>query len=303
MDEQRATNEPWTVARLLAWTREFFTRRGLESPRLCAEILLANALGCARIELYTQHERVPDAEPLARFRENVRAAADGAPIAYLTGEKEFFGLAMSVSPAVLIPRPETEVLVERTIHLLRSQSARGPRRLLDVGTGSGCIAISLARHVADLVVCASDVSEGALTVARANAERHGVLDRIDFRAGDLFAPWCGEAAFDVIVSNPPYIGRREADTLPPNVRDHEPQAALFAGEDGLEVIRRLAQEAGAHLRPGGHLLMEVAYNQASTVRSLLEGDCWRGVVTYRDALQYERVVHAERAADAGTQVA
>ncbi len=284
---------PWTIARLIAWTRQYFERAGLDAPRLCAEILLAHALGCERIELYTRHETVPPADVLARYRELVRQAAQGRPIAYLTGTKEFFSLSFKVTEAVLIPRPETEVLVERVIHLAR-HSDQAIARICDVGTGSGCIAIALAHNLPELVICASDISPAALAVARENAERLAVGGRIEFREGDLLEPWRDQPPFDLIASNPPYISEAELPGLPANVRDHEPRAALLAGPDGLAVHRRLIAQAPDYLRPGGHLLLEVAFDQAPAVVRLLDESGWRDIVTYRDTLQHERVVHARR---------
>jgi release factor glutamine methyltransferase len=289
--------EAWTVARLLSWTREYFERSGLESPRLCAEILLAHAIQCKRLELYTRHELVPAAEQLGRFRESVKQAATGKPIAYLTGTKDFFSLSFEVTPDVLVPRPETEVLVERTIHLARARET--PLRLLDLGCGSGCIAIALARQLPAATICASDISDAALTVARRNAARHEVESRIEFRGGDLLAPWSDAPPFDAIVSNPPYIGLREAAELSPGVRDFEPHAALFAGPDGLDVHRRLAVDARDHMADAGHLLVEVAWNQAAQVRDLLAAAAWTNIQTYRDDLRHERVVHARTAAASG----
>ena len=300
MSDAQSTNGPWTVARLLAWTREYFERSSVESPRLCAEILLSHALNCERIELYTRHEAVPDSGALDRFRGLVKQAADGKPIAYLTGSKEFFSLAFEVSPDVLIPRPETELLVERIVHMVR----RGGMKLesiLDLGTGSGCIAIALARNLPDVKIFASDVSEAALALAQKNAERLGVAQRIEFRAGDLLEPWTDAGPFDAIASNPPYIAEHEAESLPRNVRDFEPRSALFAGADGLDVIRRLVDDSHTQIADGGHLLFEVAYNQAPSVRNLLDETRWRDIVTYRDGAQHERVVHARKHVGVQTQ--
>ena len=301
MSDSGNAGGPWTVARLLEWTRGYFQQHSVESPRLCAEILLAHAMGCERIELYTRHESIPVENALQTYRAAVKEVAGGKPIAYLTGTKEFFSLTFRVTPAVLIPRPETEVLVERAIHIVRHEQD-GIRSILDIGTGSGCIAVALAKNLPDIAISASDVSEAALEVARDNADRHGVLDRIDFRAGDLFEPWQG-ARFDMILSNPPYIGESEAASLPANVRDFEPHAALFAGDDGLKIVRRLAAEAPHHLNVGGHFLMEMAYNQSPGVRALLDENRWSDIVTYRDDLRHERVAHARRRACEGTQVA
>jgi release factor glutamine methyltransferase len=338
---------PWTVSRLLAWTREYLQRQHIESPRLCAELLLAHAMSCPRIRLYTQYESVPADEVLRRYREAVKAAAAGEPIAYLTGVKEFFALEFEVTPVVLIPRPETEVLVERTVRLLRDAEPAG-RSILDLGTGSGCIAVALAKNLPAAAVYASDVSAGAIEVAGRNAARHGVAERIEFRVGDLFEPWSAVAPagpdpspkrqrgqtgdtgathtgsaldpsiprsldpsdsvatrpgsvplFDVIVSNPPYVATAPDTPVEENVRKYEPAGALFAGPDGLDVIRRIVAEAPRWLAPGGHLLMEMAFDQAHKVCDLLSSSRWQEVTTYRDAAGHERVVHARRPDEGG----
>ncbi|MBI5863885.1 MAG: peptide chain release factor N(5)-glutamine methyltransferase [Planctomycetes bacterium] len=290
-----SSGETWSVARLLNWTREYFEQKGVESPRLCAEILLAHILKCRRLELYTRYESEPSAAQREQFREAVKEAASGKPIAYLTGQRDFFSLNFVVTPDVLIPRPETEVLVERVVSMLRDADRSG-LRILDVGTGSGCIIVALAKNLAEPRLYAGDISEAALAVARENARRLGVEQRIEFRSGDLLAPWAGEPPFDVIVSNPPYIAERDAATLPANVRDFEPRGALFAGEDGLAIIRRLVADALPMTRPGGHLLIEVAYDQAQAVCALFRDAGWGDVVTYRDDLRHERVVHGKRPA-------
>jgi release factor glutamine methyltransferase len=300
---------PWTVARLLAWTQGHLQRGGLDSPRLCAEILLAHAMRCQRIDLYTRHDQVPGEEVLGPFRELVRQAVAGRPIAYLTGRKEFFSLPFEVCPDVFIPRPETEILVERTIDLARKAGA--PLSILDLGTGSGCIIVSLAKHLPAARLLASDISEAALRVARRNAERHGVAERIEFRCGDLFEPWraggrdragATPLAFDVIVCNPPYIATTGAPVAR-NVRDYEPHAALFAGLDGLDVVRRVLAEAPGWLTAGGHLLLELAFDQAAAARGLLAGAPWGSIATYRDGAGHERVVHARRPAAGCARVA
>ncbi len=293
MERSSAAGEPWTVARLLHWTREYFQRNALESPRLCAELLLAHALSCERLALYTRHDAIPPPQVIERFRESVRLAVTGRPIAYLIGVKDFFSLTFEVTPDVLVPRPETEVLVERTIHLVRAAPTR-VARILDVGCGSGCIAVALATNLPAASICASDLSAEALAVARRNAARHALSGRIDFRHGDLFEPWQHDAPFDVIVSNPPYVGLNEARDLPAGVRDFEPHAALFAGPDGLAIIRRLAAETPARLAPNGHFLCEIGYTQADAARALLHERGWRGIVSYRDTLNHERVIHACR---------
>lgn len=302
MEADASGRESWTVARLLDWTRDYFTRSRLDSPRLCAEILLAHAMKCERIELYTRHDAVPDSEAVTAFREFVRAAAAGCPPAYLTGTKDFYSLTFHVTRDVLIPRPETEVLVERTIRLLRAAEP-GPRWVLDLGTGSGCIAVSLARHLPEARICASDISEAALEVARRNAERHGVVDRIELRCGDLFEPWGDGPEFDVIVSNPPYLAVARKDELPVHVREFEPATALFAGDDGLDLYRRLMEWAPQHLTADGHLLCEMAFDQGGAVRPLAMAAQWRDITTYKDDLGHERVLHARRPAAEQSRVA
>ena len=292
---------PWTVARLLGWTQQFLQRSGIEAPRLCAEILLAHAMQCERLRLYTRFEEIPGVEVRERFRALVQKAGTGHPIAYLTGTKEFFSLAFEVSPDVLIPRPETEILVERAISLLRKTPEPAPT-ILDLGTGSGCIAISLAKHLPHARIAASDSSEAALAVARRSAERHGVAERIEFRCGDLFTPWADGPLFDVILCNPPYVATAGAP-VDASVRDFEPRAALYAGADGLEVIRRVVREGPRRLRGGGHLLVEMAYDQAAAVRELAEQAGWQEVVAYRDAAGHERVLHARRRVAEQAQVA
>lgn len=297
--------DAWTVARLLAWTQEFLERKGLAAPRLCAEILLAHSMQCERLRLFTQHDAIPGPAVRDTFRMLVQQAATGRPIAYLTGTKEFFSLTFEVGPDVLIPRPETEILVERTIRLAR-QTPDTPGPILDLGTGSGCIAVCLARHLPAAQVGASDVSPLALDIARRNAQRHGVADRIDCRAGDLFAPWQtpdGQPqVFNIIVTNPPYVADDDP-ALETSVREFEPHQALFGGPDGLWVIRRILADAPRHLAAGGHLLLEIAYNQADAVRALLQDAVWQNISTYRDLAGHERVLHVQRSANTQVQVA
>ncbi len=294
------TETPWTVARLLAWTREYLQQAGRDAPRLSAEILLAHAMRCERIQLFTRFEHVPGEDVLRPFRELVRQAAAGRPIAYLTGTKEFFSLPFDVTPDVLIPRPETEMLVERTIDLVRKAGAGGPQpAILDLGTGSGCIAVALARHLPQARIFASDLSPAALDIARRNAAKHGVADRIELRCGDLLAPWTsphGEPAsppFDLIVSNPPYVAT-EGVPVDAAVREYEPAAALFAGRDGLDIIRRIAADAPARLAPGGWLLLEIAFNQAAAVRDLLAARGFVDILTFRDGAGHPRIARARR---------
>ncbi|MCH7721097.1 MAG: peptide chain release factor N(5)-glutamine methyltransferase [Planctomycetes bacterium] len=267
MSNTQCQTPPWTVARLLAWTRGHLEEKGVAEPRLSAELLLAHALDCRRIELYTHGEQIPSPDQLTTFRDLVCRSATHEPIAYLTGSKEFFSLAFEVTPDVLIPRPETETLVERVLAHCTERD-RPDATLLDLGTGSGCVAIAILVNCPGVQMVASDISEAALAVARRNAETHGVLDRMRFVAApglDLPPEVVPAGGFDVIVSNPPYIGEAEMATLPANVRDHEPRVALTEGADGLSVYRILAEAGSAVLKPDGAVFVEIGADMGQAV--------------------------------------
>ena len=261
-----ATREEWTIGRLLSWTDQFLAQKRSRSPRLDAELLLAHALKCSRVELYTRYNEVAEDESRRCFRELVRKRSEGCPVAYLVGRKEFFSLSFEVNPAVLIPRPATETLVMECLKLARDLPAP---RILDVGTGSGNIAIAIARQKRDAMVVATDISPGALEVARRNAEANKVADRIRFVEGDLFAPLGTDERFHFVVSNPPYVAEEDWQRLEVNVRDYEPRQALEAGTEGLDVIKRLICAAPASLVPGGYLMIEKASDQDEKVRQQL----------------------------------
>ncbi len=221
--------EVWTVGRLLSWTTQFLKDRGADSPRLDAEILLAEARGSRRIDLYTSFEEVPTEEVRTKFRQLVKQRAEGMPVAYLVGRREFYSLPFQVTPDVLIPRPETELLVVRLLDLLAARAAERPNEALqvaDVGTGSGIIAICAARRFPGCRVTAIDTSAAALAVARANAKEHGVADRIDFVEGDLLSGLPAEGVFDLVASNPPYVSEAEFAQLARDVREFEPAGHL-----------------------------------------------------------------------------
>jgi release factor glutamine methyltransferase len=256
----------WTVGKLLTWTTEWLGTKGSESPRLDAEVLLAHVRGCQRIMLYTAFDEVIAEAPRTRFRELVRRRGAGEPVAYLVGNREFFSLSFAVSSSVLIPRPETELLVVRAIDLCRG--AAQPR-IVDVGTGSGAIAVTLAKHLPRATIVASDVSPEALAVARSNAERHGVADRVTLVQADLMNDPALDGPWDVIVSNPPYVRESEVAALPRDVRDHEPRGALVPGPRGVELIERLAVEAATRLAPGGWLVLEAGPLVAAGVEAIL----------------------------------
>ncbi len=256
-------DQPWTIGRLLEWTTGFLQTKGCESARLEAQLLLAHALGCSRTALYTRYEEQPPEPERQRFRELVQARVKGQPVAHLLGRKEFFSLEFEVGPAVLVPRPDTEWLV--TECLTQAKGMEAPR-VLDLGTGSGCIAIAVAARHGGAVVTAVDLSPEALAVARRNAERHQVGGRIRFLEGDLFGPLDEGERFDFIVSNPPYVRTGDLEGLAPEVGRYEPRLALDGGGDGFAVIDRLIAAAPAYLAPGGCLLVEIGHDQEAEAR-------------------------------------
>ncbi|MGA2033103.1 MAG: peptide chain release factor N(5)-glutamine methyltransferase [Thermoguttaceae bacterium] len=288
-------SEPWTVGRLLQWTTDYLKAHGSQSPRLDAEVLLAEALGCQRIELYTEFETVPEEKRRTAFRELVRRRAEGTPVAYLVGRREFYSLSFRVGPEVLIPRPETELLVVALLDQAKSRGSGAPLAIADVGTGSGIIAICAAKLLPAARVTAIDASDAALALAVTNAAQHQVADRIEFLSSDLFSAVPAERRFDFIVSNPPYVAETEVAHLPRDVRDFEPRQALVAGPRGTEVIERLLPQAVQRLRPGGHLLMEIGPAIHEAVRALLaaEPQLEPGPVI-KDLARLPRVVQARK---------
>ena len=286
--------DEWTVGRLLGWTSKYFSEHGADSPRLDAEVLLAHVRGCQRIDLYTAHEEVVAEDARAAFRKLVKERAAGTPVAYLVGEKEFYSLPFYVTPDVLIPRPETEDLVVALLD--RAGESGGGRKIdiADVGTGSGILAVCAAKFLPEARVTAIDVSRAALDVARTNAERHGVSDRIEFLEGDLLAP-VASREFDFIVSNPPYVSAAEFAELSPGVRDREPRGALLAGERGEEVIERLLPQAADRLRPGGWLLCEISPMIAERVAALAASpDRFEQTGLIKDSGRHDRILACRR---------
>lgn len=287
----------WTVLELLRWTTDYFKRAGIESARLDAELLLAHALETERLRLYVDFEKPVLPAERDRYRALVRRRAqDRVPVSILLGEREFWSLAFKVSPDVLTPRPDTETLVEAALSKVKGPGKADPpavdsdrkRRILDLGTGSGAIALSLASELPEADITATDLSQAALQIAAENADRLPQGEKVRFLHGDLFEPVANER-FDLVVSNPPYVARKDAKSLPPELA-HEPEMALFGGEDGLDVIRRLVAEAGRHLSPGGWLLIELAPEQAGTVEQWLAGAGFVDVERRFDLARRARVV-------------
>ena len=274
------------------WTTTYLGQKGIESPRLEAHILLAHVLNCKRIDLVVRSDEEPSAKEKATYRELVKRRVDGWPVAYLTGSKEFYLLPFSVSPAVLIPRPDTETLVLESLNRLKG---RVNPTVLDLGTGSGCIAVSLAVNCPTCRVTAVDLSPDAVELAMKNAKVNGVADRVTVLTGDLFSPVSTAARFDLVVSNPPYIAQSEIESLAPDVRDHEPRLALDGGADGMAFYRRITSSAGAFLNPNGWLIVEVGHTQAESVMDLIRLRTeFETPTTAKDAGGRSRVVMARR---------
>jgi release factor glutamine methyltransferase len=273
--------QTWTIQRLLNWMTDYYTKNGIDAPRLNAELLLSHVLKMERIELYTHFDKIVTNEQLDILHDLVKRAGQHEPIGYLTGKTEFYSLQLEVSPDCMIPRPETELLVERAIEFLRTRT--GPQFVCDLCTGGGCIAVAIAKNSPQAKIIATDICDAALNVAAKNIEKHDLQDRIKLLHGDLFEPVVpqldvekpvrhsqGGGGFDLIVCNPPYVSVSEFEKLDKCVKDYEPRLALFAGVDGLDVYRRIIDKADRFLRPDGALILEIGYAQGSAIKDLLE---------------------------------
>ncbi len=285
-DEPRSATKSWTIGSLVKWASDDFRARGIESPRLDAELLVAHALKIDRMRVFLDAQRPLSGAELVMLRELVKRRRSFEPIAYLRGEREFYGLTFRVDKRVLVPRPDTETLVEAA--LARSAHVSMSMRQLDLCTGSGCVAIAMARQRVTSHVVASDVSLDALAVARENAMRLGAYN-VAFVASDLFAE-LGTKRFDVITANPPYVATSDLATLMPDVRDHEPHLALDGGADGLTLVRRIVEQGPTHLAPAGLLAMEIGAGEAAATVALFEARGFREVRVHLDLARIERVV-------------
>lgn len=290
--ERSAQLEAWTIRRILVWAADDLKKRGSSSPRLDAELLLCLVLGVDRVRLVIDSERPLDKAELTRYRALHTRRRTGEPVAYLLGKREFYGRSFRVDARVLIPRPETELLVE--VGLARTRQLALSARVLDLCTGSGCVAISLARERPTTRVLGTDVSPGAIAVAAENATRLGAASNAGFFVSDVFAAVDPRSRFDLVTANPPYIPAPEIPTLQVDIRGFEPHLALVGGEDGLDLVRRIVADAPAFLAPGGVLAMELASGQASHVAALLARSGYHDVDTAKDYGGHERVVSGRR---------
>lgn len=257
--------ESWTIGKLIAWTAGYFRDKGLTEARLESEVLLARALERDRVYLYTHYDEPVNREERVRMRGFVQRRISGEPAAYICGQHEFMSLSFTVNPDVLIPRPDTEILVETVCELAREMDAPA---ICEVGTGSGAIAVSLARYLPRARIVATDISSAALQIARINAKQNGV--EVSFLAGDLLTPVADRGPFDIIVANLPYIPESQWETLPPSVSCHEPRLALLAPGDGLDIYRRLLPQALEMLPPHGYLCFEIGWDQGEAARQMVQ---------------------------------
>jgi len=281
-------SQAWTVQRVLRWATEDFTKRGIESARLDAELLLGRVLGFDRLKLILEATRELTQDQLNAFRALIKRRRGYEPIAYILGEREFYGHNFRVDKRVLIPRPDTETLVD--VALSRTKAAYMYGRALDLCTGSGCVALSLAKARPTWSVLGTDISEGALAVARNNSQRLGAAFNVGWSQGDLFEALPANIRFDLIVSNPPYIPDAEVAELDAGIVNFEPHLALLGGPEGTQIIARLIHEAPRHLNAGGLLALEIAWNQAQVVRSLFETAGFEAILVNKDYGQRDRVV-------------
>ena len=336
-----STAEAWTIGRLLTWTAEYLKKYGSTSPRLDAEVLLAEARGCTRIDLYTAFAEEPPEQVRTSFKEMVRRRAEGTPVAYLVGRKEFFSLPFEINPDVLIPRPETEHLVAEAVDRAKQLTGQAPSQtaakidnakldhpntngageggseaeqatelaaeptdqpwrpkpvksfagltIADVGTGSGIIAVSLAKSLSGSRIWALDISKPALTLAARNIEKHGVTNQITLLESDLLSA-VEKQTFDLIVSNPPYISESEYDQLPASVKNYEPKGALVSGPSGTEIVSRLLDQSAKRLRSGGWLIIEISPMIAEAVCKLVDRQLWSEPIISKDLAGHARIV-------------
>ena len=288
--------QAWTVQKLLNWVTEYLTDKAVDTPRLSAELLLSHVMGMTRIELYTQFDK-PVAKPqLDALHDLVKRAGRHEPAAYLTGRTEFYSLELNVTADCMIPRPETEMLVQRAIEFLRTRM--GIQFVCDLCTGSGCIAVAIAGNFSNARLIATDVSAAALAVAARNVEKHQLHERVELLQGDLFEPLVREldvTKFDLIVCNPPYVSSAEYETLSKNVRHYEPKSALLAGPEGLDIYHRLIDKVDQFLKQGAALMLEIGYAQSPAVRDLLEKTgAFAEIKIEKDVHDNDRVVTARK---------
>lgn len=286
--------EQWTIKKLLDWMTSHFTEKKIDSPRLTAELLLSSLLNMQRIELYMNFDKEVETVKLEKLRDLVKRCLNHEPVQYLINRTEFYSLSLKVSKDCLIPRPETELLVERAIEFLRTRT--GPQHVCDLCTGSGCIAVSIAKNFPEASIIATDICDKALSIAAENVAKYNLGEKIRLLHGDLFKPIIDQLdgkEFDLIVCNPPYISLPEYENLEPKVKNHEPRLALEAGPEGLDIYRRIAAEVGSHLKKDGLLLLEIGWLQGKAVKQLLnDTNIFCEIKIEKDLSDNDRIVSA-----------
>ncbi|MDY0039472.1 MAG: peptide chain release factor N(5)-glutamine methyltransferase [Desulforhabdus sp.] len=286
--------ETWTILKVLQWTTGYFSRHGIEQPRANAEVLLAHVLGKERIELYLHFDQPLTSSELTRYRQLIQRRAAHEPTQYITQKQEFWSLEFEVNSSVLIPRPETELIVESAVDLIGNTR----QKVLDLGTGSGAIAVSIAKECPAAEILATDASFDALQVAKRNAMRHDVPGRITFVAMDLFSGFArSRAAFDLVVTNPPYIGDEQFQDLAPEIESYEPQMALRGGgPKGLEIVRKILSEAPLYMKTAGVILLEIGHGQSEILQEELKENRYiEDVRITRDYSGIPRILHLRKA--------
>lgn len=295
MTNSRKTKDIWTISSLLNWTVNYFKTKGIESARLDAEVLLANVLQKERIYLYVHFDEPMQQEELAKFREYVAKRARRVPVAYIIGEREFMGLPFKVTSDTLIPRPDTEVLVENVILNIEDSKKEEELKIIDIGTGSGAIILALLDNLPKAIGTAVDISEKAINVAKENAVSLKLADRCNFLVGDLFKPLGfngGANKFDIIVSNPPYIPQKDIAGLEIDVKQYEPLTALTDKGDGLSYYRRLLSEGKNYLQDNGFIALEIGIHQSEAVKDIAMQYGWKNIKVIKDYAGINRVVLA-----------
>jgi len=284
--------ETWTILKLLKWTTAYFKSHHIEQPRAAAEIFLAHTLGVGRVDLYIQYDRPLEAHELETFKGFIQRRVQREPVAYIVGNKEFWSMDLKVTPDVLIPRPETETLVEAALTIVPPEPGTVPLKIMDLGTGSGAIVLAMASERPEQSFFAVDRSEKALAVAQDNARMHELDKALTFLQGNWFDPVRDLGRyFDVIVSNPPYISSHELEILPPEITQYEPREALDGGPDGLEAIRLIIKQASDHIVAWGWLIFEIGHDQWAAVEKLIAGSgAYSDWAVIKDYSGYDRVV-------------